>query len=67
MNVHIQITVTCWMVDCSSGILAIKQKIFHRPIHVTLQCRDSIIKACCILYSFVHWKDGFELEDTLYV
>jgi len=55
------------MADCSSGILAIKQKIFHRPLDVILHCHDSIIKACCILHSFIHWNDGFEFEDTLYV
>ena len=62
-----RLTITCWMVDCSSGILAIKQKFFHGPLDVTLQCHDSIIKACCILHSFIHWKDEFQLEDTLYV
>jgi hypothetical protein len=66
MYIH-RLTVTCWMVDCSSGTLAIKQKIFHRPLDVTLKCHDSFIKACCILHSFVHWKDGLEFEDTLYV
>ena len=66
MYIH-RLTITCWMVDCSSGILAIKPKIFHRPLDITLQCHDSIMKACCILHSFVHWKDGFELEETLYV
>ena len=40
------------MVECAFGILANKWKIFHRPLDVTPQFCDSIVKACCILHSF---------------
>ena len=54
------------MVECTFGILANKWRIFHRLLDVTTQFCDSIVKACCILHNFVHWNDGFQLEDTLY-
>ena len=54
------------MVECAFGILANKWRIFHRPLDVTPQICDSIVKACCILYNFVRRNDGFQLEDTLY-
>ena len=54
------------MVECAFGILANKWRIFHRPLNVTPQFCDSIVKACCILHNFVRRNDGFELEDALY-
>jgi len=54
------------MVECAFGILANKWRIFHRPLDVTPQFCDSIVKACCILHNFVRRNDGFQLEDTLY-
>jgi len=54
------------MVECAFGILANKWRIFHRPLDVTPQFCDSIVKACCILHSFVPRNDGFQLEDTFY-
>jgi hypothetical protein len=53
------------MVECSFGILANKWRIFQRPLDVTPQFCDSIVKACCALHSFVPRNDGFQLEDTL--
>jgi len=54
------------MVECAFGILANKWRIFHRPLDVTPQFSDSIVKACCILHNFIRRNDGFQLEDTLY-
>ena len=54
------------MVECEFGILANKRRIFLRPLDVTPQFCDSIVKACCILHNFVRRNDGFQLEDTLY-
>jgi hypothetical protein len=54
------------MVECAFGILANKWRIFHRPLGVTPQFCDSIVKACCILHNFIRQNDGFQLEDTLY-
>jgi hypothetical protein len=28
---------------------------------------DDIVKGCCVLHNFVRDRDGFQLEDTLYV
>ena len=39
-------------------------KIFHRPLDVMPQFCDSIVKACCILHSFIRRNDGFQLEET---
>jgi len=54
------------MVECAFGILANKWRIFHRPLDVTSQFCDSIVKACSILHNFIRRNDGFQLEDTLY-
>ena len=54
------------IVECAFGILANKWRIFHRPLDVTPQFCDSIVKACCILHNFVRRNVGFQLEDTLY-
>jgi hypothetical protein len=54
------------MVECAFGILAKKWRIFHRPLDVTPQFYDSMVKAYCILHNFVCRNDGFQLEDTLY-
>ena len=54
------------MVECAFGILKNKWRIFHRPLDVTPQFCDSIVKACCILHNFVRQNSGFQLEDTLY-
>jgi hypothetical protein len=53
------------MVECAFSILANKCRIFHRPLDVTPQFFDSIVKACCILHNFVRRNDGFQL-DNLY-
>ena len=47
------------MVECAFGILANKWRIFHRPLDVTPQFCDSIVKARCILHNFVRRKMGF--------
>ena len=54
------------MVECALGILANKRRIFHRPLDVTPQFCDSIVKVCCILHNFVRRNDGFQMEDTLH-
>jgi len=54
------------MVKCAFGILANWWRIFHRPLGVTPQFCDSIVKACCKLHNFVRRNDGFQLEDTSY-
>jgi hypothetical protein len=52
--------------ECAFGILGNKPRIFHRPLDVTPQYCDSIVKACCILHNFLRQNDRFQLEDTLY-
>ena len=54
------------MVQCAFGILANKWRIFHKPLDVTPQFCNSIVKACCIMHNFIHQNDGFQLEDILY-
>jgi hypothetical protein len=51
------------MVECAFGILANKWRIFHRPLDVTPQFCDGIVKVCYILHSFLRRNDGFQLED----
>jgi hypothetical protein len=54
------------MVECASGILCNKWRIFHRAIDVRPDFCYIIVKTCCILHSFVRKKDGIQFEDTLY-
>jgi hypothetical protein len=54
------------MVKCAFGILANKWRIFHRSLVVTPRFCDSIVKAFCILHSFISRNDGLQLKDTLY-
>jgi hypothetical protein len=54
------------MVECAFGILCNKWRIFHRAIDVRPDFCDVIVKTCCILHNFIHQKDGFQFQDTLY-
>jgi hypothetical protein len=54
------------IVECAFGIVANKWRIFHRPLDVTPQFCDNIVKACCILHNFVRRNDGLQLEYNLY-
>ena len=52
--------------ECTFGILANKWRIFHRRIDVKPEFCDCIIKACCVLHSYVQKNDGIQFDDTLY-
>lgn len=52
-------------VECAFGILANKWRIFHRPLDVSVDFADIVVKACCILHNFVRRRDGYNFEDTL--
>lgn len=54
------------MVECTFGILANKWRIFHRPIDVSIDFCDTIIKSCCLLHNFVRKRDGINFTDTAY-
>ena len=43
-----------------------KWRIFHRPLDLTPLFCDNVVKAWCILHNFIHWNNGFQLEETLY-
>jgi hypothetical protein len=52
--------------ECASGILANKWRIFYRLIDIKPVSYDSIIKICCVLQNYVQKNDGIQSEDTLY-
>jgi hypothetical protein len=54
------------MVECAFVVVANNCRIFHRPLDVTPQFYDNMVKDCCILQNFLRRNDGFQLEDTLY-
>ena len=54
------------IVECTFGILANKWRIFHRPIGVTPDFCDIIIKPCCILHNYVTENDGIQFDENLY-
>lgn len=46
------------------GILAIKWRIFHGPLDVSIDMAEIIIQACCVLHNFLRQQDGHNIEDT---
>jgi hypothetical protein len=54
------------MEACVFGILCNKCRIFHRAIDVYPDICAVIVTNCCILHNFVHQRDGFQFQDTLY-
>jgi hypothetical protein len=54
------------MVECAFGILCNKWRIFDHAIDVCPDFCDVIVKTCCILHNFIHQRDGFQFQDTLY-
>lgn len=54
-------------VESTFGILSNKWKIFHKPINANLDLSILLVKTCCALHNFVRARDGFRLEDTLYI
>ena len=49
------------------GMVCNKWRIFRCAIDVSSSdfC-DVIVKTCCILHNFVHQRDGFQFQGTLY-
>lgn len=54
-------------IECSFGIMTNKWRILHRPLNVSVDMAESILKAICILHNFVRTRDGYTFEDTLTV
>lgn len=52
-------------IECAFGILSNKWRIFHRPLNVSLEFSEDIIKACTVLHNFVRLRDGYSHQDTL--
>jgi len=54
-------------IECTFGIFSNKWRIFHRPLNVSEEFAEDIIKACVILHNFVRIRDGntLDFEDTL--
>lgn len=40
-------------IECTFGILSKKWRIFHRPLNVSEEFADDIIKSCIILHNFI--------------
>lgn len=54
------------IVKCAFRILSNKFRIFHRPIDVSPNFCDTLVKACCILHNFIRRRDGVQYEDILH-
>lgn len=54
-------------IECTFGIVSNKWRIFHRPLNVSEEFAEDIIKACVILHNFVRIRDRntLDFEDTL--
>jgi len=53
-------------VECTFGIMCNKWRILHRPLDVKIDFAENIVKAICVLHSYVRIRDDFKYEDTLY-
>jgi hypothetical protein len=51
-------------IECTFGILTNKWRIFRRPLNVSIDLAQNIVKAYVILHNFVRKRDGFRFEDT---
>ncbi|KAJ8933270.1 hypothetical protein NQ314_014098 [Rhamnusium bicolor] len=51
--------------ECTFGLLTNRWRILHRPLNVSIEFAEDIVKACCILHNFVRQRDGFNFHDTL--
>lgn len=54
-------------IECSFGIMTNKWRVLHRPLNVSLDLAEDVVKAICILHNFVRVRDGYTFEDTLSV
>lgn len=45
-------------IESTFGILSNKWRILHRPLNVSVELSEKIVKACCILHNFVRVRDG---------
>ncbi|XP_022183432.1 protein ALP1-like [Myzus persicae] len=54
-------------IECTFGILTNKWRIFHRPLNVSMELTEEIVKACCVLHNFVRARDGVQFDDILTV
>lgn len=52
-------------VECTFGIASNKWRILHRPIDVSVDCAEKIVKAITVLHNYVRIRDGFNHEETL--
>jgi hypothetical protein len=52
------------IVEWTSGILANKCRIFHKPTDVKLDFCYSIIKTCCALHNYVRINDFIQFDYT---
>ncbi|GFG34283.1 hypothetical protein Cfor_00525 [Coptotermes formosanus] len=51
-------------VECAFGILCNKWRVFHRAFVLHPDFADIVVKACCVLHSYVQPRDGVRFEDT---
>jgi hypothetical protein len=52
-------------IECTFEILSNKWRIFHRPLNVSVEFAEDIVKACTVLHNFVRVRDGYKHEDAL--
>jgi hypothetical protein len=52
-------------IECTFGILTNKWRIFHRPLNVSIDLAEYIVKTCCVLHNFVRQRDGFNYNHIL--
>nr|CAH7735761.1 unnamed protein product [Callosobruchus chinensis] len=51
--------------ECIFGIISNKWRIFHRPLTVSIDFAEDIVKACTVLHNFVRIRDGYRHKGTL--
>ncbi|KAJ8934209.1 hypothetical protein NQ318_021634 [Aromia moschata] len=54
-------------IDCTFALLSNKWRIFHRPLDVSQEFAEDIVKSCCVLHNFVLEREGYDFEHTLVI
>jgi hypothetical protein len=52
-------------IECALGIMSNKWRIFHRPLDVSIEFSEDIVKACIVVHNFVRMGDGYNFDNTL--
>jgi hypothetical protein len=51
-------------IECAFGILANTWRILHRPLNMSIDLCEDIVKSCCVLHNFVRQREDNYISPT---